>query len=136
MMGRLVVLIGGVLQLTRRLMTILWKEPVKAKGPVRTTALWLLAGWVCYLVVHALRTGRPFSAVFGSAIGGTLFAVVSTCFVLGVFARVLQWVGRTSNRNQTNRRSSGGGRAWSDEAPRRRRHRRDDDPALPLRGRK
>jgi len=108
----------------------LWKEPKDAKGPVRTTALWLLAAWTCSLVIYAVRTGRPVLSILSTALSEILFALLVVCFLVGVVVRIVRW-GQTIVSGPTVRRS-GLARTWSDEVPRRRRRRRDDDPELPL----
>jgi hypothetical protein len=108
----------------------LWKEPRDAKGPVRTTALWLLAAWACSLVVYSVRTGRRVLSILSTVLPEILFALFVVCLLVGSVIRIVQW-GHTIVRSQPGRQS-GFARVWSDEVPRRRRRIRNDDPELPL----
>jgi hypothetical protein len=123
---------GVFIALYRRL----WREPRDAKGPVRTTALWLMFACACYLLFRAARPGHSLASTFGTAVGTFLAYAVIICFAAGVVVRVARSTrGAISDDRDARGRPRTTGRAWSDEVPRQPRRMRDDDPELPL-GRK
>jgi hypothetical protein len=112
----------------------LWKMPVATRGPIRTTALWVLSGYAGYVIYRVATGTTTFDCVLGSEVGSVVGNGVILCFMLGLGVRAFSWLRSMAPNSRDSRRRQGPvGRSWDGDVPRRRRRsKRDDDPELPL----
>ncbi len=104
------------------------------RGPVRTTALWIVYGYVGFLV-YRIATGKTtLASALGTEVGSIVGHGLILCFLLGLGVRILSWIRSAApDSRDSRRRQSPAGRSWDEDVPRRpRRSKQDDDPELPL----
>jgi len=131
-------LLRGAVKVVAWLYRTLWKKPKDAKGPVRTTALWLCGSAGVAVLLQALVSGDEVGRTVANALGTVLGYVLGVCFLVGLAFRFGLSLHRAAHGHDTRSRQRAHGRTWPDERRRRRSNGRirNDDPEFPLRGRR